>query len=111
MKKFTSDSQKIGQLGEDVACKFLMKHNFLVLERNYTKKWGEIDIIAKKNSKIHFIEVKTPLDASGRFMNFHSQFEPRFKDVMKWKRSFLTWKKSVKDITRKWSSIPLTQTS
>lgn len=34
-----------------------------------------------------FIEVKTPLDASGRFMNFHSQFEPRFKDVMKWKRT------------------------
>jgi len=34
-----------------------------------------------------FVEVKTPLDASGRFMNFHSQFEPRFKDVMKWKRA------------------------
>ena len=58
MKNFTSDSQKIGQLGEDIACKFLVKHGFSVLERNYTKKWGEIDIIAQKNQTIYFIEVK-----------------------------------------------------
>jgi putative endonuclease len=59
MKKFTSNSQKIGQLGEDVACKFLMKHQFSILERNYTKKWGEIDIIAQKDNKLYFIEVKS----------------------------------------------------
>ena len=58
MKKFTSNSQKIGELGEDVACMFLMKHNFSILERNYTKKWGEIDIIAEKKNKSYFIEVK-----------------------------------------------------
>lgn len=57
-KVFTSESQKIGQLGEDIACKFLMKHGFYVIERNYTKKWGEIDIIAKKEGKLHFVEVK-----------------------------------------------------
>jgi L-ascorbate metabolism protein UlaG (beta-lactamase superfamily) len=34
-----------------------------------------------------FIDVKTPLDESGRFMNFHTQFEPNLKDVMKWKRA------------------------
>ena len=59
MKNFTSDSQKIGKLGEDVACKFLMKHGFSILERNYTKKWGEIDIIAQKENKRYFIEVKS----------------------------------------------------
>ena len=59
MKKFTSNSQKIGQLGEDIACTFLMKHGFTVLERNYTKKWGEIDIIALKEEKLYFIEVKS----------------------------------------------------
>jgi len=35
----------------------------------------------------NFAEVKTPLDQNGRFLNFHTQFEPNFKDVMKWKRS------------------------
>ena len=59
MKNFTSNSQKIGELGEDVACKFLTKHGFSVLERNYTKKWGEIDIIAQKNDTLYFIEVKS----------------------------------------------------
>ena len=59
MKNFTSNSQKIGQLGEEIACTFLMKHGFSILERNYTKKWGEIDIIAEKGSKRYFIEVKS----------------------------------------------------
>ena len=59
MKNFTSNTQKIGELGEDVACTFLMKHGFSVLERNYTKKWGEIDIIAKKAEKLYFVEVKS----------------------------------------------------
>jgi L-ascorbate metabolism protein UlaG (beta-lactamase superfamily) len=35
----------------------------------------------------NFVEIKTPLDHTGRFMNFHTQFEPNFKDVMKWKRA------------------------
>jgi putative endonuclease len=59
MKNFTSNSQKIGELGEDVACKYLEKHGFSILERNYTKKWGEIDIIAKKKETLYFIEVKS----------------------------------------------------
>ena len=59
MKNFTSNSQKIGELGEDIACKFLTKHGFSVLERNYTKKWGEIDIIAEKKNKKYFVEVKS----------------------------------------------------
>lgn len=59
MKNFTSKSQKIGELGEDIACKFLMKHDFQILERNYIKKWGEIDIIAEKDQKLYFMEVKS----------------------------------------------------
>ena len=58
-KVFTSETQKTGEIGENVAVKFLVKHSFSILERNYTKKWGEIDIIAEKNTKIYFIEVKS----------------------------------------------------
>jgi len=58
-KVFTSKTQKIGEIGETVAVKFLVKHDFLILDRNYTKKWGEIDIIAEKNKKLYFIEVKS----------------------------------------------------
>ena len=58
-KVFTSEKQKTGEIGENVAVKFLMKHSFSILDRNYTKKWGEIDIVAEKDTKVHFIEVKS----------------------------------------------------
>ncbi len=58
-KIFTSETQKIGEIGENVAVKFLVKHGFTVLDRNYTKKWGEIDIVAEKDKKIYFVEVKS----------------------------------------------------
>ena len=59
MKLFTSKTQKLGELGEDIACKFLKKQGYSIVERNYTKKWGEIDIVAKRGGKLHFIEVKS----------------------------------------------------
>ena len=58
-KVFTSETQKTGEIGENIAVKFLVKHGFSVLDRNYTKKWGEIDIVAEKANKIYFIEVKS----------------------------------------------------
>jgi putative endonuclease len=58
-KKFTSKTQKTGEIGENITVKFLMKHGFLILDRNYTKKWGELDIVAEKQNKIHFVEVKS----------------------------------------------------
>src|SRR3989338_969300 len=58
-KVFTSEKQKTGEIGENIAVRFLMKHNFAILDRNYTKKWGEIDIVAEKEGKLYFIEVKS----------------------------------------------------
>ncbi len=54
-----TEKRKIGDLGEEVACEWLENKAFSIILRNYSKKWGEIDIIAKKLKKIHFIEVKT----------------------------------------------------
>lgn len=54
-----SNSQYIGKLGEDIASRYLLNRGFDVLCRNYRKKYGEIDIIAKKDNIIHFIEVKS----------------------------------------------------
>ncbi|MCE9549326.1 YraN family protein [Candidatus Nomurabacteria bacterium] len=58
-KVFTSDKQKLGEIGENIAVKFLVKHGFSIKDRNYTKKWGELDIVAEKANKIYFIEVKS----------------------------------------------------
>lgn len=53
-----TDKQKIGNIGEKLAEKFLVKRGFAVLEKNYRKKWGEIDIVVQKDKVLHFIEVK-----------------------------------------------------
>ncbi len=54
-----TEKRKLGNLGEDISCKHLVSKGFEILERNYLKKFGEIDIIAKKQGAIHFIEVKS----------------------------------------------------
>jgi putative endonuclease len=51
--------RRTGNLGEDLACRFIEKRGFKIIERNYLKKCGEIDIIAKNKTKLHFIEVKS----------------------------------------------------
>ena len=53
-----TDKQKVGELGENLACKYLEKNGFEILDRNYRKKWGELDVVAKKDKILHFVEVK-----------------------------------------------------
>ena len=54
-----SPKRKIGNIGEEVAVKYLERKGFRVLERNYLRKWGEIDIVAEKANLLSFVEVKT----------------------------------------------------
>ncbi len=55
----TTEKQNTGQLGEDIAVKYLEKHGYKILNRNYRKPWGEIDIVAQQSNELVFIEVKT----------------------------------------------------
>ena len=48
-----------GKLGEDFAAKHLVSKGFKIVCRNYWKPWGEIDIVAKRDGLLHFVEVKT----------------------------------------------------
>jgi len=55
------NKKQIGKIGEDMACNYLQKNNYKILERNFATKYGEIDIIAKdiQTREIIFLEVKT----------------------------------------------------
>ncbi|MBP9760372.1 MAG: YraN family protein [Candidatus Pacebacteria bacterium] len=48
----------IGRIGENIIWGYLKNRGYLILDRNYRKKWGELDIIAQKDNVLHFIEVK-----------------------------------------------------
>lgn len=48
-----------GNVGEEMAVKYLRKKGYKILERNFRCKIGEIDIIAEKDNVICFVEVKS----------------------------------------------------
>ena len=54
-----AEHNEIGKIGENITNTFLMKQGFTIIERNYRVKVGEIDIIAKKDNVLRFIEVKS----------------------------------------------------
>ncbi len=65
-----SDKKKIaltlGQLGEDFACDYLRDKGYKILDRNYRKPWGEIDIIARAPDRtLVFFEIKTMIENPG----------------------------------------------
>ncbi len=55
----------IGRYGEDIAAAWLSEHGYVIVERNYRRRFGEVDIIAKQGEYLVFIEVKTR--SSSRF--------------------------------------------
>jgi len=56
MKTFNKD---IGSLGENISESYLKKLGYKILEKNFSCKCGEIDLIARSKEYICFIEVKT----------------------------------------------------
>ena len=58
-KKEKTEKQIIGDLGEHFAANYLTSRHFVIKEKNYRKKWGELDIIAEKDSELRFVEVKS----------------------------------------------------
>ena len=54
------NNKKLGDAGEDLACRYLQKQGYEILERNkHYSRFCEIDIIAKHKNTVVFVEVKT----------------------------------------------------
>lgn len=54
------NNRKFGDAGEDLACRYLQKQGYEILERNkHYSRFCELDIIAKYKNTVVFVEVKT----------------------------------------------------
>ncbi len=67
----------LGQFGEDFTVRYLKKHGYKIIERNFHSRFGEIDIIAVKKNIIAFVEVKTRTEGAlyspREAVDFHKQ--------------------------------------
>ena len=46
-------------MAEDLALRYLQKHDMTLLERNFRSRFGEIDLIMQENNTIIFVEVRS----------------------------------------------------
>lgn len=74
------EKKLIGKFGEKIAENFLKKKGYQILDKNYSPRFisgpqrGEIDIVAKKDDIISFVEVKTlTLQSNGNQENPRSR--------------------------------------
>jgi len=95
-------TKELGNLGERIACEYLVRNGYKILGRNYSitsgknKIFGEIDIIAKKkwelfaknDRAIHFVEVKTII---GNDNNFFPEEKVNYKKQRKLKQMSQIW--------------------
>lgn len=66
-----SDKKLLGAFGEDAACRYLRRHGYTIIGRNFSCRFGEIDIIARRGKYLAFVEVKMRKNAEhGAAMEF-----------------------------------------
>ena len=54
-----AEHNKTGNIGEKLAARYLQEHGFTIVDTNYNRKWGELDVVAKRGGVTHFVEVKS----------------------------------------------------
>lgn len=60
----TRSRKNVGDRGEEIAAKFLKEKAYEIVQRNYRWARGEIDIIARQDNILVFVEVKTARGSS-----------------------------------------------
>jgi putative endonuclease len=55
---------KFGKRGEDVACEELQRRGYIILDRRFRTRSGELDIVARDGKVIVFVEVKARTDGN-----------------------------------------------
>lgn len=101
MDMIDQDRKNVGRMGENIACQFLERKGFEILERNYRKPWGEIDIVAEKDGVVRFIEVKAvsreSLEDGSREMDYRPEEMATAEKLRKVARTALLYMEQKRD--------------
>ena len=62
-------SRAKGNIAEEKAVLFLQERGYLIVERNFYSRFGEIDVIASRDEALHFVEVKSGEDYEKAIQN------------------------------------------
>ncbi|MBI2063173.1 MAG: YraN family protein [Candidatus Yanofskybacteria bacterium] len=76
--RFMLNSKELGFFAENIAARYLEVGGYEVVDKNYRKPWGEIDIIARKDEVVIFVEVKS------NSQEFEGDFNPEVR--VDWKK-------------------------
>ncbi len=104
MKQSAKQGEKnqIGAYGEQIAVKYLESKGFSVIECNYLRKWGEIDVVARETKQnvqiVRFVEVKTvsyetkqDLDNAISRGTWRPEENVHFKKIQRLNRAIESW--------------------
>src|SRR3989344_8475577 len=95
------DSQELGFLAENIAARYLESGGYEILDKNYRKPWGEIDIIARCNGVVVFVEVKANSQEFGG--DFNPEVRVDWNKMRKIKRTAAFYlEQEFGDMEREW---------
>src|ERR1700741_86892 len=84
----SSSTTALGLKAEELVAQHLVKAGFSILDRNWRRPWGELDVVAMKGSVVHFVEVNAPTNPVAGFEP-HLRADPR--KMHKVQRTAQTW--------------------
>lgn len=92
---------QVGKIGEEETVKYLKRLGYRILERNFRRPWGELDIVGRKGDMLVFFEVKTVVKRSDDQILPEDEFT--FHKAKKLQRAILMYFKENRiDLNQEW---------
>jgi putative endonuclease len=88
-----SERTLLGYQAEELACQYLKDNGYAILDRNWRRPWGELDIVAEQSGVIHFVEVKASSKNVAGFDPFLRANGTKMHKVRRTAQTWLSWRR------------------
>ena len=84
-----TERTQLGLAAEEAVCRHLKEKGFSILDRNWRRPWGELDVVALRDGVVHFVEVKASSQQVAGFEPFLRADERKMQKVQRTARTWL----------------------